>query len=94
MRFSLSGVVALWLLGFLLLAQSTVAVGGEDEPEFLRGDVNGDGIVEPLTDSGLLIGWIVHDWPAPPCLAAADCNGNGRISALLDRFSDSRGYSG
>lgn len=64
-----------------------VTVGGSIElvgPSFLRGDANGDGVVEPLGDALFLLQWAFGDLTAPPCLAAADANDNGGVSGLLD----------
>lgn len=65
-------------------------------PIFLRGDVDGDGLVIPIVDARRLVAWGFAGADEPPCMEAADINNNGLISALVDglgllnwAFSDS-----
>ncbi len=51
---------------------------------FLRGDVNGDGVVSSLLDALYLLVWTFSFGPDPPCIASADADDNGSVSALLD----------
>ena len=60
----------------------TPAMSGE--PEFLRGDVNGDGSVNAIVDSVFLLFYQFLDGPAPPCLDAADVDDDGTINGLAD----------
>ena len=57
-------------------------------PEFLRGDVDGDGAVSTLVDALMLLEFgFVAGSAAPPCLDAADVDGDGILSPLLDSFA-------
>lgn len=47
---------------------------------FLRGDVNGNGLVEPLRDADLLMRYLFVGTSAPPCLDAADSDNNGTVN--------------
>ena len=60
---------------------------GSDEPEFLRGDVNGNGEVMVLIDAIYLLNFAFAEGVEPPCLDAADIDNNGRIFALLDSLA-------
>lgn len=54
-------------------------------PVFLRGDINGDGSVEALSDAAYLIRSVfLDDGPPPPCRDAADVNNDGIAGALVD----------
>ncbi|HBO51158.1 MAG TPA: hypothetical protein DD471_04180, partial [Planctomycetes bacterium] len=49
------------------------------EPVFLRGDVNGDGVLSEA-DSTRMMDWIFGLAPAPECLDAADLNDDGYVN--------------
>jgi len=51
----------------------------EEEPTFLRGDVNGDGSVN-LTDGSQLQLWVTGVGTIPDCLDAADVNDDGVVN--------------
>ena len=51
---------------------------------FRRGDINGNGTVEPLIDAIALLEWVFVDGPAPPCSDAADVDDNGSNATLTD----------
>ncbi len=51
---------------------------------FLRGDVNGNGVVVTLLDAIALLAWQYLGTTAPPCMDAADADDNGAVHALLD----------
>ena len=51
---------------------------------FIRGDVDGNGIVNVLVDSLLLLAFQFIGGPAPPCLEAADGDGNSVLNGLVD----------
>lgn len=53
-------------------------------PAFLRGDVNGDGIVNALLDALYLLDYQFGSGPEPPCRTAADVNGDNVEAAILD----------
>ena len=54
--------------------------------EFVRGDVDGNGVAAALLDSFVLLNWQFLDGPEPGCFDAADVDDTGMISALLDSF--------
>ena len=63
-----------------------VEVAPPPAPQIIRGDFNGDGILDNyLTEGlfGLSAGFIVGS-SQPPCLASADANGDGTINFLTD----------
>lgn len=47
---------------------------------FLRGDANGNGVVEPLHDADFLMQFLFLGTTFPPCLDAADADNNGVVS--------------
>ena len=52
---------------------------------FLRGDVNGDGVVSGLTDALFALTFqFIAGSPVPPCNDAADADDSGTFSGLLD----------
>ena len=53
--------------------------GQSSGPVFLRGDVNGDGVVSEA-DSTLMMDWIFGLADAPACLDAADLNDDGYVN--------------
>ena len=55
-----------------------VAVSGSSD-EFMRADYNSNGTIEALSDSVFLLRWLFRDGDSPPCLAACDFNGDGRL---------------
>ncbi len=59
----------------------TIEIG---PPVFLRGDIDGDGIVIPVADARRLLTWTFAGAAEPPCFEAADTNDNGIVSGLLD----------
>ena len=54
------------------------------QSSFLRGDVDGNGIVTGLLDGFFLLNYQFGSGPLPPCLEAADCDGNGVVTGLTD----------
>ena len=58
---------------------------GEGEALFLRGDVNGDGVITEA-DSNLMMDWIFGMTDEPPCLDAADLNDDGYINVTDSRL--------
>ena len=54
------------------------------EPQFLRGDVSGNGSLNGLLDAQFLLEWGFSGGPTPPCLDAADVDDNGTSTPLLD----------
>lgn len=53
--------------------------------DFIRGDVDGDGVLIGLADSlYVLFFQFVSGSPPPPCMEAADVDGNGTFSGLLE----------
>ena len=58
---------------------------GEGEALFLRGDVNGDGVITEA-DSNLMMDWIFGITDEPPCLDAADLNDDGYINVTDSRL--------
>ena len=54
-------------------------------PEFIRGDVNGDGIFAGLIDGLAALNFqFVPGSPVPPCAEASDANNDGTFNGLLD----------
>jgi len=47
----------------------------------LRGDINHDGIFNPL-DAVYFVDWLWRGGPEPPCLEEADVNGDGEVNPL------------
>ena len=47
---------------------------------FKRGDANGNGTVEQITDGVYLNNFLFLGGPPPPCLDAADANDNGQLN--------------
>ncbi len=63
----------------------TVGTVMPPDPEFIRGDVDGDGIYTVFVDGLYLLLWgFVAGSPAPPCLDAADADDDGMVSPFLD----------
>lgn len=54
---------------------------------FLRGDGNGNGVLEPLADAIHLLSWGFQGGDPPPCEAAADTNGDGVVGAIADAIA-------
>ena len=54
-----------------------------DQP-FLRGDANGNGDVDALTDSLFLLQWAFTGGEEPACRDAADADDSGKVFALTD----------
>jgi hypothetical protein len=52
--------------------------GGPAAADFVRGDVNGDGIVS-LADAYFLVNWLHRGGPAPECPDAADADDDGKV---------------
>ena len=55
------------------------ASNGQNQPVFLRGDVNGDGVISEA-DASRMMDWIFGLAPAPECLDAADLNDDGYVN--------------
>lgn len=53
-------------------------------PTFIRGDADGDTVVNGLVDSLFILQFQFQGGVAPPCLEAADTNGDGTFSGLQD----------
>ena len=54
-------------------------------PDFIRGDADGNGVVQPLVDGVYtLVYQFVPGTPEPPCLAAIDADGSDSFSGLTD----------
>ena len=64
----------------------TLVVVGMPPPslDFIRGDVNNDGVVVGLTDGLFLLNWSFNGGAEPPCLVATDVNGDQDVSPLID----------
>ena len=54
------------------------------EYPFIRGDANGDGKVDALSDALSLLAWGFTDGDEPPCRDAADVDDSGAIRPLVD----------
>ena len=48
-------------------------------PQFIRGDVNVDALIN-ATDSVFLLNWVFRDGETPPCMDAADVNDDGVVN--------------
>ena len=57
---------------------------GPGPPEFLRGDADGNGILNALVDAFFIIAFQFQGGPAPICMEAADVDGNGVFNGLVD----------
>ena len=55
-----------------------------DLPQFLRGDVDGNGTVFCLAEAIRLLGWAFQGGESLPCLDAADVDDNGVVFPLAD----------
>lgn len=69
--------------------ESATMVGGFTYSEdqgllFKRGDCNGNGAVEGITDSIALLGYNFLGNTKPPCLAACDLNGDASLGGVTD----------
>ena len=73
--------IAIVALASLVLFVGDVNAG---DPEFLRGDADGDGRVVPIRDAFFLLAYAFNSGDAPPCFDAADVDGNDTVFALLD----------
>ncbi len=94
-----SGLQAVTVTDFELGADSVLDAQLGDgrpppaDPEFIRGDSNGDGAID-ISDPIRVLSWQFADGVAPPCLKAADFNDGGgvdiadAIAALSWLFSD------
>lgn len=70
----------IFLVSVLCAAGSACPAG---PPEFLRGDVDGDGVIAFYADYWRLLTYLFFDdQPALPCADAADCNDDGVITTL------------
>ena len=58
--------------------------GTDPSDLFVRGDMDGDGIVNPLTDPIFLLAYGFNGGPLSPCLEAADANSDGLVSPIAD----------
>ncbi|MEM7260988.1 MAG: hypothetical protein AAF488_03295 [Planctomycetota bacterium] len=54
------------------------------EKWFVRGDANGNGVLEGIADPIFLLSYAFVGGPPPPCLDAADSNGNGVFEGISD----------
>ncbi len=54
------------------------------DPDFSRGDLDGDGAVVGLIDGLFLLNFGFNGGATPPCMAAADVNADRTIGALID----------
>ncbi len=62
-----------------------IPLGGNPTTPWLRGDANGDGSFNGLTDGLFVLNFqFIPGSPAPPCLAQADANGDGGFNGLTD----------
>ena len=59
-------------------------VPDEVAPIFIRGDFDGDGIVQTVADPLRLLRWGFSGGEDPPCFDAADANDDDEVSALPD----------
>ena len=64
------------IAALLAVVPGTVFAAQEPQIEFIRGDVDSDGIVL-LTDGLYLLNWLFQNGEEPSCLEAADVDGNG-----------------
>ncbi len=65
----------------------TLEAGSILIPGFIRGDVNGDGLVIPAMDAAQLLRWGFAIGTAPPCLDAADVDDSGLLNVLQDSLA-------
>ena len=56
----------------------------DSDLEFLRGDANGDGVINPLVEAIFLLAFGFQNGPPPPCLEAAETDGDGVLNALVE----------
>jgi hypothetical protein len=56
-----------------------VAIGRDASPRFIRGDANGDGVLD-ISDPLRILGYLFLGDPEPPCLDAADSSDEGELS--------------
>jgi hypothetical protein len=78
---------AIWevqMAGDQLTASTVMQVIREGSPQFVRGDIDGDGRAGGVTDILTHLRFYFADGEEPDCLAATDVNGNGRLDALID----------
>lgn len=73
-----SGVAAL-VVACLLLVVATPAAAGTAPGPFLRGDVNGSGIVD-IADAVAALSWLFSGGATPACVDAADTNDDGTVN--------------
>ena len=80
---------------FPTLSHGTITVLDDGEPFFVRGDVNGDSLVNSA-DSVFLLNWVFQSERAPKCMDAADVNDDGSVNVtdstwILDHVLNSTG---
>ena len=69
------------ILSFLCFA---VQFSSADPGDFVRGDADGNGVVNGLVDALFVLAFQFQMGPTPPCLEAADVDGNGNFNGLTD----------
>ena len=81
-----ASLVAAALVSALLTTQARAGLGGWT---FIRGDYDGNGVVDIADGVNMLEYLFIAGTPEPPCLDAADTNDDGVLSiwtAILDGF--------
>ena len=53
-------------------------------PGFIRGDADGNGVFNGLTDGIYILGHQFLGGPPPPCMESADADGDGDFNGLSD----------
>ena len=53
-------------------------------PDFIRGDADGNGVVDGLTDGLFILSYSFVEGTTPPCMDAADTNNDGTVSGITD----------
>jgi len=56
-------------------------------PDFIRGDVDGNGVFAPLLDAIFLLKYGFQDGESPSCMMAADVNGDDEVAVLQDALA-------
>ncbi len=98
------GYIANFALVDAILDPGTIALLGgpkaqgifvTDDELFIRGDVDGSGVLNALPDAVFLLGFGFSGGDAPPCMESADVNGDGTLNALSDSlYLLTYGFSG
>lgn len=67
-----------------LTGTQSIGVPPPPQPQFIRGDADGNGEFNGLVDGLLVLNFQFQGGPPPPCMEAADADSNATINGLVD----------